>query len=86
MSEPRLGHLGVGQPKVLALRYELDRLNFLGLLQALILSLRIADSFGQHLAQLGLGLCRFALGRLPLCHGLYVGMPKGELNPIRRRG
>ena len=31
---------------------------FLDLLQALILSLRIADGFGQHLAQLGLGVCR----------------------------
>ena len=52
---------------VLALRYELDRLNFLGLLQALILSLRIADSFGQHLAQLSLGLWRLAC-RFPLSH------------------
>ena len=40
----------VDQPKVLALRYELGRLHSLGLLQALILSLRIADGFGQHLA------------------------------------
>ena len=50
------------------LRYELGRLHSLGLLQALILSLRIADSFGEHLAQLSLGLGGFALGWLPLCH------------------
>ena len=36
--------------EVLALRYELGRLHSLGLLQALILSLRIADGFCQHLA------------------------------------
>ena len=35
---------------VLALRYELGRLHSLGLLQTLILSLRIADGLGQHLA------------------------------------
>ena len=40
----------VDQPKVLALRYELGRLHSLGVLQALILSLRIGDGFGQHLA------------------------------------
>jgi hypothetical protein len=39
-----------GPAEVLALRYELGRLHSLGLLQALILSLRIADSLGQHLA------------------------------------
>jgi hypothetical protein len=53
----------------------------LDLLQALILSLRIADSLGQHLAQLSLGLCGFALGWLPLGHISYVGMPEAELNP-----
>jgi hypothetical protein len=52
----------------LALSYELGRLHSLGLLQALILNLRIADGFGQHLAQLSLGLRGFPLGWLPLCH------------------
>jgi hypothetical protein len=73
-----------GPAEVLALRYELGRLFAaisLDQLQALILSLRIADSLGQHLAQLGLGLCGFALGWLPLGHESYVGMPEAELNP-----
>jgi len=48
-----------GPAEVLALRYELGRLRSLGLLQALILSLRIADGFCQHLAQLSLGLRGF---------------------------
>jgi hypothetical protein len=69
------------QPKFLHSRYELGRLHSLGLLQALILSLRIADSFGQHLAQLSLGLRGFALGWLPLCHAEYVGVRQAELNP-----
>jgi hypothetical protein len=38
------------QPKFLHSRYELGRLHSLGLLQALILSLRIADGLSQHLA------------------------------------
>ena len=71
----------VFQPRVLALRYELGNLHSLGRLQALILSLCIADGFSQHLAQLSLGLRGFALGWLPLCHAQYVGMPEGELNP-----
>ena len=57
--------------EVLALRYELGRLFAaipLGPLQALILGLRIADGFGQHLAQLSLRLRRFALRWLPLVH------------------
>ena len=46
------------------------------------LGLRVADGFGQHLAQLGLGLSRFTReGFLPLGHTHYVGMPEGELNP-----
>jgi hypothetical protein len=53
----------------------------LGMLQALILSLRIADGLGQHLTQLGLGLRGFPLGWLPCCHRQYVGMPGAELNP-----
>jgi hypothetical protein len=57
-----------GPAEVLALRYELGRLHSLGLLQALILSLRIADGFCQHLAQLSLGLRGFPLGWLPLRH------------------
>jgi hypothetical protein len=35
---------------------------FLDPLQALVLSLRIADGLGQHLVQLSLGVCRFPLG------------------------
>jgi len=73
-----------GKPRpaeVLALRYELGRFHSLGLLQALILGLRIAYGLGQHLAQLSLGLCGFPLGWLPLCHEQYVGMRQGGLNP-----
>lgn len=77
MSESALARGKVGQPQVLALIYELDRLHFLGLLQALILSLRISDGFGQHLAQLSLGLCGFALWWLPFGHDQYVGCRKG---------
>jgi hypothetical protein len=55
---------------------------FLDPLQALILSLRIADRLGQHLVQLGLGFLRFALGWLPWGHGPYVGIPDAELNPV----
>src|SRR4051794_37797247 len=55
----------------LALRYELG-CSFaaiaLALLQALVLSLRIADGLGQHLAKLVLGLCGFPFGWLPCCH------------------
>jgi len=43
--------------------------------------LRIADGFGQHLAQFGLGFRRFALRRLPLGYNQHVGMPAGDLNP-----
>jgi hypothetical protein len=73
-----------GPAEVLALRYELGRLLAaisLDQSQALILSLRIADSLGQHLAQLSLGLCGFALGWLPLGHEPYVGTPEAQLNP-----
>ena len=64
-----LGHGGqAGPAEVPALRYELGRLNSLGLLQALILSLRIADGLGQHLAQFSLGLRWFAPRWLPLGH------------------
>jgi hypothetical protein len=60
---PAGGTSGESRPaEVLALRYELGRLHSLGPLQALILSLRIADSFSQHLAQLSLGLRGFPLG------------------------
>ena len=48
---------------------------------ALWLGLRVADSFGQHLAQLSLRLRRLARGLLPLGHGQYVGTRQGELNP-----
>jgi hypothetical protein len=43
--------------------------------------LRIADSFGQHLAKLSLRLRFSREGFLPLGHGQYVGMREGELNP-----
>jgi hypothetical protein len=70
------------QPRFLHSDIELGRLHSLDLLQALILSLRIADGFGQHLTQLSLGLRWFSCeGFLPLSHGHYVGMPQGELNP-----
>jgi hypothetical protein len=36
--------------------------SFLDPLKALILGLRIADGFGQHLVQLSLGFCRFPFG------------------------
>ena len=57
----------------------------LGPLQALILSLRIADGLGQHLTQLGLGLRGFPLGWLPCGHRQYVGMPEGKLKPAGYR-
>lgn len=74
----------VGQQKALALGYELGRLFTaiaFGVLQTLVLSLRIADSLGQHLAQFGLGLGGFTLGCLPLGHDRYVGMRQRDLNP-----
>jgi hypothetical protein len=68
-------------------RYELGCLFAaisIGLLQALILGLRIADGLGQHLAQLSLGLVRFAR-RFPLGgilgHIQHMGMTGCELNP-----
>ena len=81
------GPRGEGRPaEVLAL--ELGRLFAaisLGRLQALILSLRIADSLGQHFAQLSLGLRRLARERFCPCgHEHYVGMRRGELNPLGR--
>jgi hypothetical protein len=69
-----------GPAEVPALRYELGRLHSLGLLQALILSLRIADGFCQHFAQLSLGLRGFPLGWLPCGHERYMGMRQGDLN------
>jgi hypothetical protein len=51
------------------------------MLQTLILSLRIADGLGQHLAKLVLGLCGFAR-LLPCCHTHYMGMLAGELKPL----
>jgi hypothetical protein len=58
---------------------------FLGLRWAFQLWLRIADSLGQHLAKLGLGLWRFAReGFCPCGHEHYVGMREGELNPYGR--
>jgi|SRR5580692_6947262 hypothetical protein len=52
---------------------------FFSLRRVLRLGLRIADSFGQHLAQLGLRLWSLARERfLPLGHVFYVGMPEGN--------
>jgi hypothetical protein len=80
--------LGEGRPaEVLALKYELGRLFAaisLGLRRALWLGLCVADSFGEHLAKLSLGLCGFALRWLPLGHGQYVGMREAELHPCGR--
>jgi hypothetical protein len=54
----------------------------LSLRPTLCLGLRVADGLGQHLAQLGLGLRRFARWcPLPCSHEQYVGMRSGELNP-----
>ncbi len=76
----------MGTPaEVLALANELGCLFaaiFLDLLQALILSLRIADGFGQYLAELRLRLRRFATWGLPLGHETYVGLPERKLNPV----
>jgi hypothetical protein len=59
---------------------------FVDLRRALWLGLCVADSLGEHLAKLSLGLRRFAReGFLPLGHGPYVGMPEGELNPFSSR-
>jgi hypothetical protein len=58
---------------------------FLGLRPTLRSGLRVADGFGQHLAELSLGLRRRARCFLPLGHGQYVGMCQGELNPWMRR-
>ena len=69
-------HSGVTLPPLAA--------TFFSLRQVLRLGLRIADSFGQHLAQLGLRLRSLAReGFLPLGHVLYMGMAGGELNPHR---
>ena len=91
MSELRLGGSALGekagQPRFLHSDSESGGLFAaipLGPLQALILSLRIADGFGQHLAQLSLGLRRFpGQGFCPCCHERYMGMPEGELNPAK---
>ena len=57
-----------------------------GLGRALLVGqLRIADSFCQHLAQLGFCLRRFArVEFLKLSHEQNMGMPEEELNPQRR--
>jgi hypothetical protein len=52
---------GVARPALAAI--------FVGLRRALPLGLCVADSFGEHLAQLSLGLRRLAGGLLPLGHG-----------------
>lgn len=54
---------------------------FLRLRPTLRFGLRVADGLGQHLAQLSLGLLRFARRSLPLGHGQYVGCRKGKVNP-----
>jgi hypothetical protein len=79
------GGTGLRQPRVLALGYEVGRPPLaaisLGLRRTLRFGLRVADSLGQHLAQLSIRLRRLALGFLPLGHGQYVGTPQGEVNP-----
>jgi hypothetical protein len=69
-----------------SLRYQLGCLFAtisLGMLQALILSLRIADGLGQHLAKLVLGLGRFSYeGFCPCGHPPHMGTPEGELKPV----
>src|SRR6266436_9321727 len=56
--------------------------------RALCLGVSIADGLGQHLAQLGFSLWRFAReGFCPCCHKQHMGMPQGELNPrLSRQG
>jgi hypothetical protein len=63
-----------GPTEVPALRSELGSLHLFGLLQALILGLRISDGFGQHLAQLSLGLRRFPGSRLVVAIGSWLVM------------
>jgi hypothetical protein len=78
------GGLGVASRGSCTLANELGGLFaaiFLDLLQALIFSLRVADGFGQHLAQLSLGLRGFSLRWLPLGHVNHVGLTRRELNP-----
>jgi hypothetical protein len=41
----------------------------------------ISNGLGQHLAQLSLGLIRFAAWGLPFGHEQHVGMPEVKLNP-----
>jgi hypothetical protein len=54
----------------------------LGLRRWLQLGLRgIADGLSQHLAQLILGLRRFALRLMPVCHAHYMAMREEDLNP-----
>ena len=57
------------------------RLTFRPLLE---LGLRIAHGLREHIAQFGLRFrgC-FGDGCLPMCHGHYVGMPEGHLNPTK---
>jgi hypothetical protein len=57
---------------------------FSGFRRALSLGLCVADSFGEHVAQLSLGLRRLARGFLPSGHEVHMGMPEGELNPYGR--
>jgi hypothetical protein len=54
---------------------------FVGLRRPFWLGLRVADSFGEHLAKIGLGLGGLPFSWLPLGHGQYVGMREAELNP-----
>jgi hypothetical protein len=59
---------------------------FAGLRRALWLGLRVADGFGEHLAQLRLCLRRLAhKGFLPLGHGQDVGMRQEKVSPGARR-
>jgi hypothetical protein len=74
VGQPRFLHSGMRCAPLAAISF--------GLRRAFRLWLRIADSFGQHLAQLGLRLRWLPRDRcLPTSHGNYVGMREGELNP-----
>ena len=48
---------------------------------ALCVALRVANGLSQKLTQFSLRLRWFPFGRLPICHGPYVGIPQAELNP-----
>jgi hypothetical protein len=54
---------------------------FFGLWRTLRFGRRIADGFGQHLAQFGLVFGGSRLGGCPWGHNQHLGMPEGDLTP-----